>query len=148
MPNTVSIKWDLAELHESIRRMPEELHSEAFDIMEATIGAAKADIEAAYPEKTGNLKRGLIIEHQAGLLRTLMVLKNKAKHAWIYEHGTQARHFTGTDKRGRKYVIGDRGAMPPGNVFIPRMIRYRRLFYDRMADLLERHGLLVTGRAA
>lgn len=149
MANKVSLTLDLFDdLREALRNLPEDLHDEAFGIMESTADAAMNDIRAAYPVKTGNLRNGVIKEVRAGLLKTVTVIKNTAPHAWIYEHGTAARHFTGTDKSGRHYIIGDRGQAKAGNVFIPRMIRSRRQFYDDVAELMERHGLLVTGKAA
>lgn len=150
MANKASIQWDtMDDLKEALRQLPADLHDEAYQIMNDLAHDTAAAIEAAYPVKTGNLKRGMSVTPKAGLLKTVFVVRNRAAHAWIYEHGTVARHYTGTDKRGRKYVLGDRGQMPAGNVFIPRMqAARRRLYNDLLPALLERAGLRVTGTAA
>ena len=66
------------------------------------------------------------------------IVKNRAKHAYIFENGTQARHT------GLGY---NRGAMPPGHVFIPEIVRRRRGMYEKLAEMLRQHGLQVPGDA-
>jgi hypothetical protein len=38
--------------------------------------------------------------------------------------------------------------MPPGNIFIPAVMRARRLMYQQLKALLVRHGLIAQGEAA
>jgi len=63
-------------------------------------------------------------------------VQNTAKHAWLFENGTQARH---TD------LGANRGSMPPGHVFIPIIIRRRRVMFEVLRRVLTEHGLLASG---
>jgi hypothetical protein len=63
---------------------------------------------------------------------------NRSPHAWMFENGTQARHTA---------IGANRGAMPPGHVFIRIAIIKRKQMYAQLRGLLERHGLKVTGHA-
>ena len=129
----------LEELKAALRALPAELTAEASHIIEGAANAVAYDIKAAYPVYTGNLRDHLTVTHQArGRFGAAALVQNTAKHAWIFENGTQARHTQ---------FGANRGAMPPGRVFIPRMIKARRAMYERLKDLLVRHGLRVTGEA-
>jgi hypothetical protein len=59
------------------------------------------------------------------------LVRNPAKHAAIFEFGTQARHT----KLG-----ANRGSMPPGHVFLPIVQQRRRTMYLRLKDMLVRFG--------
>jgi hypothetical protein len=79
------------------------------------------------------------VSHQdKGRFSAGAIVKNTAKHAWIFENGTQARHND---------LGANRGSMPPGHVFIPAVIKRRRIMYQQLRALLERHGLKVSGDA-
>jgi hypothetical protein len=39
------------------------------------------------------------------------------------------------------------GRMPPGNIFIPAVVRRRREMYEQLKAMLTRHGLEVSGNA-
>lgn len=133
--------WEgLAELRAELRNLPATLAGEAsHEVIGAANGAA-ADIKAAYPVRTGNLRDHLTVEALPTTGATAGALvKNTARHALLFEHGTQARH---TD------IGANRGAMPAGHVFVPRVIRARRRMYQALADLLRRQGLQVSGDGA
>lgn len=132
------IVWNgLAELREALRNLPAELTAEASHIVDGVANAAAADIKEGYPARTGNLRDHVFVSHRdKGRFAAGAVVKNTAKHAWIFENGTQARH---TD------IGSDRGSMPPGHVFIPAVIKRRRIMYQQLRALLERHGLKVLG---
>ena len=92
---------------------------------------AQAEIVGAYPEVTGNLKRGVKVTVEAiGPHGVAAKVRSSAPHAWLYEHG-----------RSRWGEISD----PPAPVFIPTMMRTRRAMYGRLAQLLEQHGLRRDG---
>jgi hypothetical protein len=133
--------WDgLAELRAQLRSLPRELAGEASDIVTGAADGAKSDIVAAYPERTGNLRDHVIVSKApAGIYGAGAVVKSTAKHAWMFENGTQARHTA---------LGANRGSMPPGHVFIPAVIRRRRAMYADLKALLVRHGLRVSGDAA
>jgi len=127
----------LDELREALRNLPAELAGEASHIVEGAANGAAADIKAAYPVRTGNLRDHLTVTHvDQGKYSAGAIVKNTAKHAALFEFGTQARH---TD------IGANRGSMPPGRVFITRAIKARRQMYTALKDLLVRKGLLVSG---
>ena len=64
------------------------------------------------------------------------ILKSSAPHAWLFEHGSQARHND---------IGANRGSMPPGNIFGPIAGRARRRMNEQFVAMLERNGLTVTG---
>jgi len=128
------------ELLTALRNMPEHLASEAGTIVNAAADAFMADLATAYPKHTGNLSRGLRkVQKSGGRFGAIYQVKNVATHAWWFENGTQVRHT----KLG-----ANRGAMPPGHLFIPYAERHRAQMWRHLADMVEREGFLVTGRAA
>lgn len=130
----------LEELKADLRNLPAELASEASQIVVESANGAATEIVATYPERTRNLKRGVKVQMLTGTRFFVgAVVKNTAKHAWIFENGTQARHTA---------LGANRGAMPAGRVFVPTVLRWRRRMYEQLTALLERHGLRVTGRAS
>lgn len=130
----------LEELKADLRNLPAELASEASQIVVESANGAATEIVATYPERTRNLKRGVKVQMLTGSVFFVgAVVKNTAKHAWIFENGTQARHTA---------LGANRGAMPAGRVFVPTVLRWRRRMYEQLTALLERHGLRVTGRAS
>jgi hypothetical protein len=130
--------WEgMDELRTALRQLPEELTAEGATIVYDTADAAAAAIVAAYPSVSGKLKQGVRVRQnhysRFGVQATVV---NTAKIAWIFEHGTEARHTA---------LGANRGRMPVGKVFVPNMERYRRDMYDqKFRALLERHGLTVT----
>lgn len=137
---SVRLEWrGLDELKAALRELPAHLASEAQDIVFGAADAAAAEIVAAYPSRTGNLRKGVSVKRQTSVFSTTATVINKATHAFIFENGTQARH---------NKIGANRGSMPPGHVFVPRVVRHRRAMYEGLKDLLEREGLMVTGDAA
>jgi hypothetical protein len=134
------VVWNgLAELREALRNLPADMTAEASHVVEGAANAAAADIKAGYPVRTGNLRDHVFVSHQdKGRFSAGAVVKNTAKHAALFEHGTQARHNS---------LGANRGSMPPGRVFIPAVIKRRRIMYQQLRALLERHGLKVSGDA-
>jgi hypothetical protein len=131
-----------AEFFYALNRLPLELHEDARDIINSHAYAAAAKLTATYlaVAKTGNLARGVGIEfdepsefyHKATVLSV-------AKHAFIYEDGTDDRSYT--TKRGN---IHRTGASPPHPHFVDIMVRQREAMYDAIADMMRTHGLTVT----
>lgn len=137
MAQTRLIIEGLTELRAALRALPAELTAEAGGIVDDAGELAKAEIMQRYPRRTGNLRNHVTVSTiSAGQFAAGVVVKSTAKHAHIFEVGTQARH----NKLG-----ANRGSMPPGNVFVPAIVRQRRKMYDRLKDLLVRHGLVVSG---
>lgn len=127
----------LDELKASLRRLPFDLRDEASLTVEIAAEDAAEVIRSKYPRRTGNLAEHVEVQIVQGSRAFAgAIIKNTAKHSFIFENGTQARH---TD------IGANRGSMPPGHVFIPAVIRARRTMYERLRDMLRRKGLKVIG---
>jgi hypothetical protein len=127
------------ELRAALRQLPEELTGEAAQIVEATTNGAIISVRDGYAVHSGNLRDHVSGSVERSGYAVVGVVKNTAKHAWMYENGTQARH-TATG--------ANRGSMPPGHTFIPIVARARRRMYEQLKDLLRRNGLIVSGEAS
>lgn len=141
MSNNRLVFNGLAELKAALRALPEELTGEASNIVDGTVNGAAVEIRSGYAKhsRSGRLQGGVIVTRvDRGKFTAGAIVKNTAKHAAIFENGTQARH---TD------LGANRGSMPPGHVFVPVVIRRRRSMYQSLKDLLVRKGLQVSGDA-
>jgi Bacteriophage HK97-gp10, putative tail-component len=145
----VEFQWTgLEEFKAQMQALPAQLTTQADGIVRQSAELAAMQMRARYPAKTGNLRRGVQVRYRRSAARTTALVQNIAPHAHIYESGTVARHYTGTDKLGRRYVMGARGSMPPGHVFWPIYYTRRRMLFLALKDLLRGEGLLVSGEAA
>jgi hypothetical protein len=135
----------LAELKEALRNLPTELKGEATAIVMDAAQAAKDDIVSQYPEQSGALRKGVRVQVEAiGPHGVAAKVRSTAFHGWLYEHGTEARHYY--SKRGVRHATG---RMPGKPVFIPTLIRHRRAMYAKVAAIIQAHGLTVkTDEAA
>jgi hypothetical protein len=135
----------LEELKAQLRALPEELTVEASHIVEGEANAAAVAIKAVYGQHrvTGHLQDGVYVSHfDKGRFGAGAVVHSSGRHAWWFDNGTQARHWV----RGSAKSTGTMwGKTPPTHVFVKTMIAHRRAMYTQLADLLERHGLRVTG---
>jgi len=143
MPVQLTIKG-IDDLKRALADLPPQLKGEATVIVLDNAHAAAADIKGQYPKGlTGNLQKGVKVRVQeVGALAVAAQVRNTAPHAHLWEFGTEARHT----KLG-----WNRGVMkrPPAPVFIPTMIKYRRLMYEKLAAIIEAKGLTVKrGTAA
>jgi hypothetical protein len=141
---SVSLIWDgLEELKAALRSLPFDLTGEAANDVEEAANAAAFAVKSAYGAHrvTGNLQDHVVVQEQArGQFGVAYVVKSTARHAWLFEHGTEARHYV--TRRGVKHLTGK---MPPAHIFIPTMMRQRRAMYGRLKDVLVRAGLQVSG---
>jgi hypothetical protein len=72
------------------------------------------------------------------------IVKNRAKHASIFENGSEVRQVL-RKPSGRAGNFGlSRGRMPPGRVFVPIIIRKRNAMNERLKILLRDNGFQVT----
>lgn len=133
----------LEEFKADLRRLPTDLADEGGEIVENAAEEAYSAIYQGYPRVTGDLRLGLSVEHQASAFGALSIVRNKAKHAFIFENGTEARHYF-TDGGVRKEV----GRMPPGHVFIRIAITKRRAMVAALIALVRGKGLTVDDVAA
>lgn len=124
-------------LIDALQRMPIELRDQAREIVETRARLAHDEIKAAYPARVGggNLTKGLYMEVSTSAFGVGARIINRSYLARIFELGTVARHNA---------LGAYRGAMPAGKVFVPRIMRHRRLMYVELARLLEYNGLHVV----
>lgn len=140
------VKWDgLDDLRAELRRLPDELTGEASHIVQASGNAAAVTVRSIYGEHrvTGHLQNSVVVEQRAaGRYGAAVVVKATDPIAWLFDHGSQARHWLSGKSTGTMW-----GRTPPTHAFVGTMIRERRTMYAALKDLLVRHGLSVSGDA-
>ena len=139
----------LDELRELMRRLPEEFKDEAVDIV-LDEGNTVMDVVGAYyaqHAKSGNLQGGLTLRvSSAGPFGVGAVVKSNSKHAWLFDNGSQARRYV--TKGGKDHATGRMWSKTPARpIFAGSMARARRRMWGKFRELLERHGLSVSGDA-
>lgn len=135
----------IEELKAQLRALPEDLANEASVIVQEHAQTAAATVRAVYASHrdAGDLADGVVVEINTwGRFGTSVVVRSKAKHAWLFDHGSQARHYI--TRHGVPHLTG---RMPARPTFVPTMMRFRRAMYVELADMLRAHGLIVTGMA-
>lgn len=146
--NRTTLRWNgLDDLKAALRSLPQDLTDDAVGIVNAAVQSAEQEIAAGYHVgPTGNLRRGLRTTMKPGLFKTVAVLTNTAPHAWLWDHGSQLRHYA--TRRGRQHRTGAMwGKTGPPFTFIRGVTKWRAIMYDRLAAMLAQHGLTVR-RAA
>ncbi len=128
--------YGLNELRTALTKLPDDLKREAAVIVHAQAEAARSLIAARYPVVTGNLRNRLTVELGSDPVSATARVKNRAKHAWLFEFGSGPRRRGNGARTGR---------MPAGHVFVPIAMARRRIMMAALIDLLERAGLTVTG---
>lgn len=127
-----------------LRNLPADLAGEAAHIVEAAANAAAVTVRSEYGAHrvTGELQDGVSVEHRpSGPYGAGARLRSKAPHAWLFDHGSQARHWRTGKSTGAMWE-----KRPPTHVFVRAVIRERRRMWDALRQLLLRHGATrVTG---
>lgn len=125
----------LRELRDWLRQLPDALAKEGGALVRETADEAAADIRGAYPRRTGALADHVVVTEQAGgRYGAIAAVTNTSELASEFEYGTQARHTR---------IGANRGSMPPGHVFVPRMMKHRARLLGKVKALLEAHGFEV-----
>jgi hypothetical protein len=134
------VSWSgLDSFKAELQTLTADLVDEANAILVASATDAKRDIAAAYPAKTGTLRRGLVLKPARGTLLSGAELVQTAPHGYMYERGTTVRANKAGANRGRMR------AMP---TFEPIAESYRRSAIDDVIFRLYQHGASrVTGDA-
>lgn len=138
MSAAVTVEWEgMRELIEQLRNMPGDLTDDARSIVIDSAEGAKDEAASNYPRRSGTLADALTVETtDAGRFGVAARVRNRARHAYLFEVGTQARHTS---------IGANRGSMPAGNVFVPAMQRHRREMYRSLAAVLTTYNLQVIG---
>ena len=128
-----SFEWvGLKELMAELRTLPDALTDDAAAIVIGAATAAKNEIAAAYPVRTGTLRDSMTVETQSGgRFGAKAAVTNTSKYAGWFERGTTTRQTA---------LGANRGAMPPGNVFVPRVVKHRQQMYRDLGAMVEGHG--------
>lgn len=128
----------------ALRSLPEDLTHDAQRIVQTRASNAESRIKANYNahRHTGTLADSVGVRvKDAGRFGVGAIVLAAARHAHLFEFGTAARQRSG----GRSTGIMPKA--PPLHAFVPVMEHERREMYEDLAELLERNGLEVTGRA-
>jgi len=135
----------LDELRAQLRRLPEELATEAGDIVLAHAEGAQREIVSGYPTGPGSkkfppgtLKGRVSIERNRSKVTTAAIIRSRAPHAVIFERGTVRRMTDKGYNRGRMPEASDAQRM------IPKVIRWRRKMVDALIELVRRAGFEVA----
>jgi len=136
------MRWSgLDELQEELRNLPSNLRDEAAEIVRAAATQTRDETQAIYQQhrRTGNMADHVSLDTQAiGPYGVALRVRATSKHAHLFERGSQARHTS---------IGANRGSMPATPVLIRIAPRKRREMFQRLKDLLVRHGAKVTGDA-
>jgi hypothetical protein len=138
MAKRLTVQWTGLDTFEAeLRVLTANLVDEANAILLESAEAAKTDIAAAYPFKSGGLRAGLTLTPARGTVLAGATLTQRAPHGWIYEHGTTIRE----NKAGQ-----NRGFSKPHPTFEPIAEAYRRTAISAVMFRLYAHGASeVTG---
>lgn len=147
MPDKIRLTLDgLDDLVRQLRALPQVVQREASVIVTDHAQRAIAEMQTAYPVRTygrlrnrGLLARSLRLDTRHDSASSSAIVRNRAPHAYLFEHGTATRH-TALGKT--------RGAARPGKVFIPIAVRHKTAMTHALMDLIERQGFTVNRRQA
>lgn len=135
--------WDgLDQFRQALLALPETLAANGGRIVEGITNAAEREIRAGYPPSAESLRDHVVSDMTRTPFGAVGRVRNTSKLAFIYEHGSQARHYI--TRRGKRHLTG---RMPPGHVFVPAAMRQRRKMYQQLKDMLTSMGFRVTGNA-
>lgn len=136
----------LDTFREQLMRLPEDLRQEAADIISHETEQARSEIDADYAQHTytGNLRARLLLSTlYEGRFGVRTELRNKAHHAWLYDNGSEARHYV--TPGGAIHETGKMwGRTPPRHTFVRAAIQARERIEDGLRAMMESHGLEVS----
>ena len=138
MAKTTAVWTGLEEYRAQLRAMPRECVNEAARIVEGAANAAYVKVSTVYGNHryTGRLQDRLkIVTINAGELRTGKDLRSNAPHAWLFDNGTQARHWKSGKSTGKMW-----GHTPPTHIFVRTVVAERRRATQKLKDMVLRHG--------
>lgn len=130
----------LAELKAELRKLTPALASEGGREVEAAAQDAATEVRSGYGShrRSGSMQDKVTVTHRASRDGAVATLTSGDQDALVFEVGSQARHTR---------IGANRGAMPPGHVFFPAVIRAKRRMWGRLKYMLQQHGFTVSGDA-
>lgn len=147
MSRAGGVEWNgLEEYRAELRQLTDECQGDAAKLIEAEVNGAYVTISQVYGahRHTGTLQNRLRISSLAVGSRVYgLVLKSGSPIAWLFDHGSQARHWTGGKSTGRMW---GKTPNPPLHIFGRTVAQARRRLTAQYHDLLRRRGAVsVTG---
>ena len=143
---SASVQWSgLDELKAALRALPSELRAEAHHVAEASANTATRIVKEVYGRHvvTGHLRDHTDVEElSTGPFGVAWRVKVKSPIAWLFDNGSQARHWASGKSTGAMF-----SKSPPTHIFARTMAQQRRVMYSKLKATLVRHGLSVTGDA-
>jgi hypothetical protein len=133
---TVRINFEgLNELRDGLSHLTQELTDKASAIVSATAQQVDLEVQANYPSRTGNLKRGVSFKVERSGVSTRGVVRSAAPHAHLIEN------YTGNRRETRSGA--NRGVMPASPIderVGPRASRARHRMYDQLIEIVKEAG--------
>jgi hypothetical protein len=135
-----TVRWDgLKEYRDQLAKLPADCRNEAAKVIEGQVNSAYVTIARVYGEHqfTGTLRKRLAISplKVAGQMTTGLVLRSGSPLAWLFDHGTQARHYVTVNG-----VVHLTGRMPARPTFARTVGFTKRKITDLLKAMLLRHG--------
>lgn len=142
----MKVQWNgLDEFRQLLRDLPTALRDDADDILIEAANRAESEIRHGYTRKSGALLDGLSQTRRAGRFGIVIRLRNTAAHAWLWDNGSQARHYY-TRRRGVRHDTGAMwGKRPAPHTFDRAVLASRRRMFEELKAMLRAHGLDVRG---
>lgn len=132
----------IEDLREQLRQLPEELRREAYAIGSRAANTAASNVRAKYQahRHSGKLADSVeVVETKnAGQFGVGLTVVANQWYALIFDTGIEADRHTAMN--------WDRGKMPAAHIFIPEMIRQRKVAEREWTQLLRDHGFEVVER--
>lgn len=142
---SAKLTWvGLREYRAALLTLPEDSSVEAAKVMDGEINGAYVEISQVYGQHrhTGALQRRLQI--QPLVSRGLTVgrkLRSGSPIAWLFDNGSQARHWANGKSTGRMW-----GHTPPTHIFRRSEGRARARILTQLVEMMRRRGAsTVTG---
>lgn len=134
----------LDELKQALRELPAVLSADASTIIERRATESAETVRAAYlaHRDTGDLADHVTVKTVRTQFGTASTVKSSGKIAWLFDNGSQARHYV--TAHGATHPTGAMwGKTPAPHTFVNTMSAGRREMYGELAELLRREGLVV-----
>ena len=135
----------LDDLVKALRELPAALAGEADHVVETAANGSALRIRAIYGQHrfTGRLQDGVRVERLSqGPFGVAYEVISAAPHAWLFDNGTQVRHWDEGKNTGKMWT-----KHPPTHAFARTMGEGKFRMYTALGEMLERHGLHVSGSA-
>jgi len=134
------VVWNgLDEYLAELRKLPEDCVGEAEKMATGAANAAFVKIATVYVahEFTGTLRRLLTLKPamNKGALATGVVLRSGSPLAWLFDNGSQARHWASGKSTGKMW-----GRSAPTHIFSSTVGKARRELAAQLRAMLMRRG--------